>query len=235
MSNTIGEEYLVPLLGVWDDPDDIDFDSLPDQFVLKCNHNAGEGMVVCKDKSNLDIPKAKEGLRHALAKNHYNYEREWPYKNVQPRIIGEEFIVDQDPDNTAGTLIDYKFHCFNGEPKFLYVGVDDISEGKKGELRLSFFDLDWNTPPFYRTDHKPLPLAVKKPEKFDEMVEIAGKLSKGIPFVRVDLYYVNQKILFSELTFYPGAGLGFFSPEEWEMKLGDWVKLPKRKKRVKSK
>jgi len=226
VEDTVGSKYLVPLLGVWDSPDEINFDLLPNQFVLKCNHNSGEGMCVCRTKEKIDIPTVKKKLRHALSKNYYYGGREWSYKNVHPRILCEQFIVDNDPNNTAGTLIDYKFYCFNGEPKFLYVGVDDISSGTKGDAKLSFVDLDWKTPPFYRTDHEPIPVDVEKPERFDEMIKIAKDLSKGFPFVRVDLYWVNEKIYFSEMTFYPGAGYGFFSPEEWEKRLGDWIILP---------
>ena len=228
--STVGEEYLIPLLGVWDSAEAIDFDSLPEQFVLKCTHNSGEGMCICRDKAGLDIPEVRRRLARALAENYYFAAREWPYKDIVPRVIAEPFIVDRDPANTAGTLVDYKFHCFNGEPRFLYVGVDDISDGTKGDLKLSFFDMDWQTPPFFRTDHEPIPLAVKKPEKFDEMVQLARELSRGVPFLRVDLYWVNQQILFSELTMFPGGGYGFFSPEEWERRLGDWITLPDKPK-----
>ena len=224
--DTIGEEHLVPLIGIWDSPEEIDFDSLPDQFVLKCNHNSGGGMCICTDKSKLDVQNIKNKLKASLHKNIFFDKREWPYKNIVPRILCEQFMVDHDPQNTSGTLIDYKFHCFNGEPKFLYVGTDDISSGTKGELKLSFFDLDWKISPFYRSDHKPIAIDVEKPKCFDEMIDIARKLSKGIPFVRVDLYWVNGQILFSEMTFFPGGGNGYFSPEEWENRLGDWIVLP---------
>ncbi len=226
VKNTIGEEHLVPLIGTWNRAEEIDFDSLPNQFVLKCNHNSGGGMCICTDKAKLDIQTVRKKLNTSLRKNTYYDKREWPYKNIQPKILCEQFVVDHDPQNTSGTLIDYKFHCFNGEPKFLYIGTDDISEGVKGEAKLSFLDLDWKTPPFYRSDHKPISINVEKPECFDEMINIAKKLSKGIPFVRVDLYWVNGKILFSEMTFYPGGGNGYFSPKEWEYKLGDWITLP---------
>ena len=228
VANIIGSKYVIPTIGAWDNPEDIDFDNLPNQFVLKCNHNSGGGMCICTDKTRLDIAAVKKGLRKALSQNYYYAGREWPYKNVKPKIIAEAFIVDNDKSNTTGTLVDYKFHCFNGEPKFLYVGTDDISSGTKGELRLSFFDMNWNTPPFYRTDHRPIPLDVPRPEGLDEMIMIARALSKNIPFVRVDLYWVNHQVLFSELTFFPGAGYGFFSPAEWEETLGCWIKLPPR-------
>ena len=224
----VGEKYLVPLIGIYDDPDQIDFSSLPDQFVIKCNHNSGTGMCVCSDKSKIIIQDVKNRLRKELNKNFYYEKREWPYKNVVPKLLCEQFLIDNNPLNTSGTLIDYKFHCFNGEPKFLYVGTDDVSSGTKGELKLSFFDLNWNTPPFYRLDHKPISVDVKKPEGIEEMIEVARKLSKGIPFVRVDLYWINNQVLFSEMTFYPGGGFGFFTPEEWEMKIGEWITLPEK-------
>lgn len=226
VKKTIGEKYLVPIIGVFDHPEQIDFNLLPEKFVIKCNHNSGGGMCVCTDKSTINTKMIRDKLNKELRKNFYYENREWPYKNVVPKLLCEEFIIDKNPMNTSGTLIDYKFHCFNGEPKFLYVGTDDISSGTKGELKLSFLDLNWETPPFYRSDHEPIQTEIKKPDCLDEMIDIARKLSKGIPFVRVDLYWVNNQILFSEMTFFPGGGYGFFSPEEWEIKLGEWISLP---------
>ena len=226
VKKTVGEKYLVPLLGLWDNPEQICFDSLPDQFVLKCNHNSGAGMCICRDKSRINVRNVRDELRKGLNKKNYYESREWPYKNVVPKILCEPLIIDHDPKNTTGTLIDYKFYCFNGEPKFLYVGTDDISSGAKGELKLSFFDLDWKTPPFYRADHRPISIIVEKPERFDEMISVAKELSKGIPFVRIDLYWVNKQVYFSEMTFFPGGGYGFFSPKEWEEELGSWISLP---------
>ena len=225
----VGGEHLVPLLGAWENPDDIDFDALPEKFVLKCNHNSGEGMRLCKDKSKLDRAEAVSALKTALSKDYSEKLREWPYKNVKRRVIAEEFIIDHDPKNTLGTLIDYKFYCFDGKPKFLYVGTDEITGGKKGEARLSFLDLDWNPVPFGRTDHRPIAREIEKPDCLEEMKEIAEKLAEGMPFVRIDLYYVNGKILFSEFTVFPGAGFGIFSPYEWEEKMGEWITLPAKK------
>ena len=226
VKKTIGEEYLLPLLGVWERAEDIDFKRLPDQFVLKCTHNSGGGMCLCKDKKQLNIPRVVQALNTALKKNFYRQFREWVYKDIPPRLIAEPFLIDRDSSNKLGTLIDYKFYCFNGEPKFLYVGADDVSQGKKGELALSVLDLDWKPAPFGRADHQPLAQAVDKPKQFEQMVMLARKLSRGIPFVRVDLYWVNGQILFSEMTFYPGAGYGLFSPLEWEHKIGKWLALP---------
>ena len=227
VAEKIGREHIIPTYGVWDNASEIDFESLPDQFVLKCTQNSGGGMCVCPDKAALNKEKAVKDLNRALKNDLSRVTREWPYKNVKPRVIAEEYVVDHDENNTYGSLIDYKFHCFNGEPKFLYISTCDISEGRKGVVNMSFVDTDWNPTPFYRTDHAPVTITVKKPERFGEMKAIAEELSRGIPFVRVDMYSVNDRILFSEMTFTPGAGYGFFSPPEWEEKMGDWIVLPK--------
>ena len=223
----IGEEYLIPLLGVWENANDINFEELPEQFVIKCNHNSGGGMCICKDKKNIDINKVVKNLNKCIKNNYYYKYREWAYKNVTPLIIAEELMEDHNINNDIQTdgLIDYKFYCFNGEPKFLYVGFANISDGIKKDV-LSFLDLNWEPTPFYRRDHKPIPFAVQKPDDFDDMIEIARKLSDNIPFVRVDLYYIDNRIFFSEMTMCPGSGFGKFYPEEWERKLGDWLVLP---------
>ncbi len=215
-------------MGVWGNADEIDFDQLPNQFVLKCNHNSGEGMCLCKDKSQLDIPEVRKALNKALEHNYYREEREWPYKDVLPKIIAEEYMIDTTYENSKWSFVSYKFYCFNGEPKFFFVEVDDISNGSKGEAMLSFFDLEWKIPAFFRTDHAPIPVKVEHTDCFEEMVSIAKKLSANIPFVRVDLFSINHKTYFSEMTFYPGGGFGFFSPKEWEEKIGDLLKLPQK-------
>ena len=224
VSEKIGEKYLIPLLGVWNDPKEIDFEKLPDRFVLKCNHNSGGGMYICTDKSKLKKRKAVKILQRALNKNYYFIFREWAYKNVESLVLAEEYIEDLSTNGVVNGLIDYKFYCFNGQPKFLYVSSANIVNNVKHDL-ITYLDLNWNTPPFSRPDHPQLSIDIEKPEAFDEMIEIAKRLSEGIPFVRVDMYYVNKKILFSELTLYPGGGLGFFSPNEWEQKIGSWIDL----------
>lgn len=226
IAEKLGEEYLIPLLGVWDDPDEIDFDALPNQFVLKCNHNSGVGLCVCKSKSALNIPEVKEKLRKGLAQNYYITNKEWPYKDIPRKIICEKYMEDESPTNSDVTgLLDYKFYCFNGEPRFLYVGYADIKDGIKRD-KLTYFDLDWNKTVFKRTDHAEIPFHVEKPDNFNEMIAIAKKLSESIPFVRVDLYSINNRIYFSEMTFFPGSGFAPFSPEEWEYTLGSWIPLP---------
>ena len=220
ISKTIGKEYLIPLAGgPWDKFDDIEFEQLPDQFVLKCTHDSAS-VVICKDKYNFDKEKARQKINAALKYNFYWYGREWPYKNVKPKIIAEKFMVDDcgDPD-----LKDYKFMCFNGVVKCSFVCTERFS----GNLRVTFFDRDWNTMPFSRTypvSEKEIP----KPVNYNQMLELAEQLSQDIPFIRVDFYEINGKIYFGELTFFPGCGFEAFHPESWDKKLGDWIILKKQ-------
>ena len=230
VASVVGKEHVIPTFGVWEHFDDIDFKSLPDSFVLKCTHDSG-GNVIIQDKNQLKKKEARKRINNSLKRNYYLQGREWPYKTVRPRIIAEQYLVDKTINdlsmaNNASGLLDYKFYCFNGEPRFLYVGFANIQDGVKHDL-LSFFDFDWQPTPFYRRDHDPLPFALEKPDNLDEMLDIATKLSKDIPFVRVDLYNIDGRILFSEMTFAPGSGFGPFYPEEWERKLGDWIELPR--------
>lgn len=217
IADTIGEEYLIPLLGVWDNLDDIDFDNLPNQFVLKCNHNSGLGMCICKDKSKLDIEKVKAELRKGLQQDYYLMSREWPYKNVSRKIVCEKYMEDRQ----AHELIDYKFMCFNGAVKCSFTCSERFTESG---LKVTFFDKDWNVMPFER--HYPVSKnPPKKPINYDKMIQFSEQLSKGIPFVRVDFYEINGQLYFGELTFYPGGGFEEFTPEEWDYKLGDFLKL----------
>lgn len=228
VSKTIGEEYLVPLIAVFDSADEIDFDLLPNRFVLKCNHNSGEGMCICRDKSKIDKDLVKKRLDTELKKDYSFESREWSYKHIAPKVLCEELLVGEKIDEFLSTIINYKFYCFNGEPKFLYVAIDNTDDGKKGRTKLNMKDLNWEMPPFYRTDHASIKYEIKKPEVFDQMVTICKKLSANIPFVRVDLYCIKEKIFFSEMTFYPGGGFALFSPSEWEDKIGDWLILPQK-------
>lgn len=217
IAEKLGEEYLIPLLGVWDNPDEIDFDALPDQFVLKCNHNSGLGMCICTDKSKLNIKKVKKDLRKGLKQDYYITGREWPYKNVKPRIVAEEFISDAN-----GELNDYKLMCFNGKVKCSFVCSDRYTG--KG-LHVTFFDRDWNLMPFERS-YPSVKDGIPKPTQYEKMVELAQVLAKEIPFVRVDFYEVDGKIYFGEMTFYPGGGCEAFQPEKWDEELGNWISLP---------
>ncbi len=220
VAEKIGEEYIIPTLGVWDKFDDIDFDTLPNQFVLKCTHDSG-GLVICRDKKDLNKATAKEKINRSLKRNYYHNSREWPYKNVKPRIIAEKYMeMGNDRD-----LIDYKFYCFNGEPKFLY-----ISHGLSNHAtaRISYVSFDWKKQPFKRNDFANFEELPPKPINFDKMIELSRKLSVDVPFLRVDFYEINGKIYFGELTFFPGSGLTKFDPPEWDRKLGDLIKLPNK-------
>ena len=225
IAEKIGEQYVIPNLGVWDKFEDIDFSSLPNQFVLKCTHDSG-GLIICRDKSKLDIEKARANITSSLKSNYYYSSREWPYKNVKPRIIAEAYMDDFQPgeEGYGGGLTDYKFFCFNGEPKMLY-----ISRGLENHktAQISFYDLECNRMPFKRTDFAGIKGDIKKPQTIDEMIKIAEKLAKevGCAFSRVDLYEINGKVYFSEFTFFPCSGLIPFDPPEWDEKIGEWVDL----------
>lgn len=220
VASILGEEYIIPTLGVWDDPDKIDFNALPDKFVLKCNHNSGTGMYICKDKSLMNIEKVKAELRKGLKENYFLTNREWPYKDVPRRILAEKYI---EPDVITNDLPDYKFFCFDGEVKAMFIAKDR----NKGEhyVKFDFFDADFNHLPF-TNGHPNAEQQPEKPKKFEEMKVLAAKLSKGIPHVRIDFYEVNGKIYFGEMTFFHWSGMMPFEPEEWDYKFGKWLKLP---------
>lgn len=219
ISEKIGEEYLIPLLGVWDDPNDIDFDTLPNQFVLKCNHNSGLGMCICKDKNSLDISKVRSDLRKGLRQDYYLTGREWPYKNVPRKVIAEKYMVN---DSNTDEFTDYKFFCFNGYVDCVMVCLDRSS----GNPKFYFFDKDWN---FKRYDQlgltMPEDFTIDKPKCIDEMFEIASELSKGIPYVRVDLYQSYNKIFFGELTFYPDSGFDRTITPEADLHWGNLIDI----------
>lgn len=217
VAEKIGEEYVIPTIGVWDNVEDINFDSLPERFVLKCTHDSG-GLVICKDKSQLNIEEAKKKLNKSLKNNFYYIGREWPYKNVKPRIIAETYMEDAE----TGELRDYKFYCFGGEPKVMLLASDRQTEGE--ESKFDFYDMEFQHLDF-RRGHPNSDKPVKKPETFETMRKLAEQLSQGLPHVRVDLYEVNGKNYFGELTFYPGNGMTRFEPEEWDYKMGQWITL----------
>lgn len=213
----VGEEYLIPLLGVYDRYDDIDFDKLPNQFVLKPNHTSGN-VFICKDKSKVDYKKLKIEVDSWMKREYYWVHREWPYKNVKPKIICDKYMVDE----SGSELKDYKFMCFNGVVKCSFVC---LNRNSKSGLNVDFYDMDWNPMSFER--HYPNSgTIIPKPKNFDKMVEFAEKLSIDIPFVRVDFYESNGWLYFGELTFYPGSGFEGFNPESYDYLLGSWIKLP---------
>lgn len=218
ITEKLGAQYLIPLIGVWDDPEKIDFSVLPEQFVLKCNHNSGLGMCICKDKSKLNIRKVKAGLRKGLRQNYYLTGREWPYKNVPRRIIAEQFM-----QSDAGGLTDYKIHCFNGEPKLILVCKDRFAPTGLTE---DFYTPQWEHLDLRRPTHPNATEPMAKPDELDQLLEFSRILSKDIPFLRVDFYIVEGHVYFSELTFFSASGFEKFEPEEWDQTLGDWLKLP---------
>ena len=218
VADIIGEEYIIPTLGVWNHFDEINFDKLPNQFVLKCTHDSG-GIVICQDKSKLNLQAAKKRIEKCLNRNFYCSSREWPYKDVKPRIIAEEYLSMFE---VGKELIEYKFFCFNGEPRLVLI----CKGNPHGSGR---------TNDFYDMNFKHLPVTVTypnakerctKPKEFNEMQDIARRLSSGIPHLRVDLYVANGKIYFGETTFFHDAGFCKFNPPEWDKYLGDMLVLP---------
>lgn len=221
VADKIGEKYIIPTLGVWDHFDDIDFDALPNQFVLKCTHDSG-GLVICKDKEKLDKQAAKAKIEKCLKRNYYWSGREWPYKNVKPRIIAEKYMAD-DMDTE---LKDYKLMCFNSKVKATFVCTNRFSD--QG-LNVTFYDTNWEKLPFERPNHPMDKEDILQPKSYEEMVKLAEKLAQHISFLRVDFYEVKGKPYFGELTFYPASGLEAFSPDQWDKTLGDLIELPKNR------
>lgn len=217
VDSILGGGYTIPTLGVWDSFDKIDWDLLPDQFVLKCNHDSG-GLVICRDKSKLDKGAARKKIMKCLKTNYFWHGREWVYKNIKPQILAETYMED----SGSGQLNDYKFYCFNGRVKCLYVsnGLENHNTA-----RIGFYDLNFEKMPFCRTDYLTFEHDPKKPDNFEEMIQIAERLSAGFPFLRVDLYEINGKIYFSELTFIPCSGWMTIEPEKWDYIMGEWLKL----------
>lgn len=222
ISKLIGEQYVIPLVGkgVYDKFDDIDFDTLPDQFVMKCNHDSGSKIIVT-DKSKLDIRMARKKLTKRMKLNYYSLGRDTQYRYIEPKIIIEKYMEDDSPEN-KGILCDYKFMCFNGEPKVMYIAND------AGSIPTTdFFDMDFQHLPFYMHDPN-AEITPAKPELFNEMKMLAKKLCADFPFVRIDFYLINHRIYFGEFTIIHNGGLYRTKPEEWELRLGDWIKLPER-------
>ena len=210
----LGEQMVIPSYGVWEHFDDIDFDKLPNQFVLKCTHDSGR-FCICRDKAVFDVEGARKKLETSLRNNFFWWTREWPYKSVKPRILAEKFMVDDGSD----ALTDYKFFCFNGVPKMMY-----ISKDVSADPRTDFFDMEWNHLPLRMKDAN-ADIQPQKPELFEEMKDIAITLSKGIPHVRVDLYVINGNIYFGEMTFFHNSGIFSITPDEWDYKIGEWLDI----------
>lgn len=224
VAKLIGEQYIIPTLGVWNSFDEIDFDQLPNQFVLKTTHDSG-GYVICKDKSKLDLVRSKEKLEKCLNKNFYYYGREWAYKDVKPRIIAETYL-ENGADNGAeqGALTDYKFFCTYGTVHNVMVCTGRTSN----KLKYYFFDKEWN---FLRYNHGddelPLDFTIDRPACLSEMINIAEILSKNTPFMRVDLYFAENKVWFGEITLYPDSGFDVDITYDTDVLFGKLIDLPK--------
>lgn len=245
VADLIGREHIIPTLGVWDSFDEIDFDKLPDCFVLKCTHDSGSVMV-CRDRKAFDMDLAREKICRGLGKNYFYYGREWPYKDIKPRVLAEEYLEDSEEisgisykgssnmeqEGYRKGLKDYKFYCFNGKPGFIYVsqGLEDHATA-----RINFLNMEWEKTDFQRADYKEFDTLPPKPACFQQMIGLAERLAGNIPFVRVDFYEVNKKVYFGEFTFSPGNGMTKLQPEEWDRKLGDFIVLPSAKNKGKRK
>lgn len=215
----IGKEYVIPTIGIWNEFDEIEFSGLPNQFVLKTTHDSG-GVIICTDKSALDISNAREKLESSLRRNYYWYGREWPYKNVKPRIIAEQYLCEKKEIIDDPAITDYKFFCFDGVPKIMY-----ISRDRAKTPSTDFFDMEFNHLDIRMKDPN-AEITPQKPEQFEEMKRIASILSKDISHLRVDFYLISGKLYVGELTFYHNSGFGNVSPDAWNRKLGDWILLP---------
>lgn len=221
VADKIGEEYIIPTLGVWKNFDDIDFDKLPNQFVLKCTHDSG-GLAICKDQNSFNKNQARKVINRSLKKNYYYGCREWPYKNVPPRIIAEKYMEDK---NDA-ELRDYKFYTFNGKPKFLLLATNRQSKDKP--LSFDYFDMDFNHLPltnhWHPNNENEIP---HKPQNFEKMKDLVGILAKDIPHVRVDFYEVDGQIYFGEMTFCDMGGFLRIHPDSWDEEWGKLIDLRK--------
>lgn len=221
VAEQIGSEYIIPTLGVWDNPEDIEWNTLPNQFVLKTTHGGGgRGIIICRDKSSFDTGAAINHLKQSMKQDIYKEFREWPYKGVPHRIIAEKYI---NPDSNDKDLPDYKWYCFNGNPLYC-----QIIQDRSTEESIDFFDPSWNHQEFVGLNPLALPAKVlpSRPSNLETQLMIARKLSKGIPFSRIDLYEVKASIYFGEVTFYPASGLGVFRPKQYNDILGRLIVLP---------
>ncbi len=221
IAQKIGEEYLIPLLGIWDDLEDIDFSALPTQFVLKCNHNSQIGLVVCKDKESLDIPKVKAQLRDGLKQDYYWISREWPYKDVPRKIVCEKYM--EDAENPGSPLVDYKFFCFEGEPVLLF-----ITRELADEPYADVYDMEYHRQDISMGD-PPSKDGFPKPKHFEEMKRLAATLASGHHHIRVDFYEINDHVYFGELTLFHCGGFSKIHPNWVNRYLGDLIILDKER------
>lgn len=218
IKNSIGEEYLIPLIGVYNSVEEIDWDELPDKFVLKCTHGS-QCNIICSDKSRLNIEESKAKLKKWMNRNWFWYGREWPYKNVKPRIICEKYMVDE-----SGTeLKDYKVFCFNGTPRLIQVDFNRFTEHRR-----NLYDTNWNQIDGFFNFSSDRSVEIAKPKQLNTMLKFAENLAVQTVFSRIDFYLVYEKIYFGEITLYPESGFGKFSPSELDSRLGSWITLPEK-------
>lgn len=218
VANRIGNKYVIPTIGVWNSLEAISWNSLPNQFVLKTTFGGGgDGIFICNNKTAIDRSIVKAKLEKSMRTDPYRRLREWPYKNVSRRLIAEQYLEDK-----SGDLADYKFYCFGGEPKVLLLATNRYTSHN-----FDYYDMDFNHLSITSAMGTNNPsLGDCKPDCFDEMKEIARKLSRGLPHVRVDLYCCNGQIFFGEMTLYDSSGLDNLNSEEWNMRFGSWIQLP---------
>lgn len=216
VASIAGDKYIIPTLGVWNKVEDIDWLSLPNQFVVKATNDSG-GVVVCKDKKNLDVDASIKKLQGLGGRDYTKYNKEYPYHNVPHRFIAEEYMEDE----SGYELKDYKIFCFDGVPKFLFVATGRQSN----DTRFDFYDTDFNHLPI-ENGHPNADVWPTKPQNFEEMLDVAHKLSMGFPHIRVDLYNIKGRVYFGELTFFHFSGTTPFNPREWDYKFGEYLKLP---------
>jgi len=215
ISETIGEQYLIPLLGVYDSVEEINWDSLPNKFVLKCTHGSGSN-IICTDKDKLDIQTSKIKLNKLMKKSWYWFGREWPYKNLMPRIVCETFISET--DNTPD---DYKVLCFNGKAKLIEVHID-----RYGNYTQDFYDEEWNKTDISQSQYvKTSDFVYEKPRQFEKMIQLSEQLAANMRHVRIDWFMVRDKLYFGEVTFYDASGFDLFDNEEDDYLLGSWINL----------
>lgn len=219
VAERIGQKYIIPTLAVYARAEDIDLTTLPNQFVIKCNHNSGLGMLICRNKNAIDESSLRRNLKKGLKENYYRISKEWPYRDVHRKILVEQFMENEGESDLA----DYKWFCFNGKPTYC-----QVIRNRNTNETIDFYDVDWNHMEFVGLTPgvKNGTIGVERPSKLDEMLDIATKLSAGLSFSRIDLYNINGDVYFGEITFFPNSGFGKFYPEEWNYKLGDMIKLP---------
>ncbi len=224
IADMIGEEFVIPVIGIWDDFDSIDFNLLPDRFVLKTTHDSG-GVVICRDKADFDYKLARKKLSKHLRKNFYYFSREWPYQDVKPRILAEKYLADE----SGRELKDYKIHVFNGTPRLIHVDYGRFEEHKR-----NLYSTDWNYIDVGMTFPTDAAITVGRPEKLDLMLELSRIMAKDIPYLRVDFYSAHQNIYVGELTLYSNSGYEVLQPEAYDLIIGGWLELPVELKRGKA-